>query len=82
MRAYDELLEAGNRAQLEKLHENSHKRGFDSIDLAYALSRIQEEVAELCAADTDQELRREAADIANFAHMIIYAIDRRTTNGQ
>lgn len=93
MRDYDKLLEAGNKAQLEKLEENNHKRGFDEIDLDYAYGRIEDELLELkkelydlyygefpCKILKDQyncvDVRKEAADIANFAHMIILKCDQ------
>ena len=47
MRDYKELLEAGNKAQLEKLVQNEHKEGFDDIELKYAYKRIRQETKEL-----------------------------------
>jgi uncharacterized protein YjaG (DUF416 family) len=86
MRDYKALLEAGNRAQLEKLKENEHKDGFNQIDLEYAVSRIREETeeleVELIFRDNDKNIRREAADIANFAHMIIFGCDRKLKEGK
>lgn len=85
MRDYDNLLSAGNKAQLEKLEENPHKRGFDNIKLEYAHTRIKEEMAELNIEINGyphsqtidwQKVRREAADVANFAHMIIFKCDQ------
>ena len=85
IRNYEDLLSAGNKAQLEKLEENSHKRGFDNIDLNYAHTRIKEEMSELDieinGLPHDQRIdfkkvRREAADVANFAHMIIFKCDQ------
>lgn len=81
-RDYDILLSAGNAAQLEKLKKNEHKRGFDNIDLDYAWYRIQEEIEEL-REEMDAPIWRdlkaimaEAADVANFAHMIILKCDQ------
>ncbi len=92
-RDYDSLIKAGNKAQLEKLKENEHKKGFDNIDLEYAFDRIEEELLELreelydvyhgdfaCRIFKDQydcvKVRKEAADIANFCHFIIYKCDQ------
>ncbi len=80
-RDYDKLLESGNKAQLEKLLLNEHKRGFENINLDYAINRIYQEIEELHEAhlfnDVDfSSIRKEAADIANFAHMIIFKCDQ------
>ncbi len=96
-RDYDELLKSGNNAQLEKLKENEHKRGFEDIGLYYAFKRLDEEYEELKCELYDfssfgrihkntfdfSAIRKEAADIANFAHMIILKCDQeleRTEN--
>jgi hypothetical protein len=79
VRDYNQLIHAGNRAQVEKLIENSHKGGFDYIEIDYAIYRIDDEVRELHIASRKKdikEIRREAADVANFNHMIILACDR------
>lgn len=84
-RDYKALFEAGNKAQLEKLLENGHKRGFDNIDLDYAASRIEDELKELddvliCFRQTNLEkaikARKEFADISNFGHMGIFECDK------
>lgn len=80
-RNYEKLLESGNKAQLEKLLLNEHKKGFEDIDLDYAMNRIYQEIEELHEAhlfnDKDfSAIKKEAADIANFAHMIIYKCDQ------
>ena len=95
-RDYEKLISAGNKAQLEKLKlpENQHKRGFDDIDIHYAVKRITEEINELVKEtfkiqektgylitipidEMDIEaVRKEAADVANFAHMIILKCDQ------
>ncbi len=75
-RDYDKLLKAGNAAQLEKLKENEHKQGWDDMNIDYAVDRIVEEVEELIRERDVQCIRREAADIANFCHMIILRCDR------
>lgn len=46
-RDYDELLKAGNAAQIEKLEQNEHKDGFGDIDIKYAYKRIKQETCEL-----------------------------------
>jgi hypothetical protein len=94
MRDYTKLLEAGNKAQLEKLKQNGHKKGFNDINLEYATRRIEDEYQELSEEiwiithdeqcinywhkdNKDyKKIRMEAADIANFAHMIILKCDK------
>ncbi len=83
MRDYKRLFDAGNAAQLEKLRQNEHKKGWDSVTFEYAYFRLIEEVGELSEALRAQEvnpegyknIRQEAADVANFAHMIILKCD-------
>ena len=79
-RDYKKLLKAGNAAQIEKLKENEHKEGFDSIDKSKLFKMLYQEVGELHQAmrkpDNYKEVRREAADVANYAHIIILACDR------
>jgi NTP pyrophosphatase (non-canonical NTP hydrolase) len=79
------LFKHGNRAQEEKLIENSHKPGWDDIGIHKAISLTYAEVEELldCLNSRERytkehlkEIRREAADVANFAHMTIYAVDK------
>lgn len=69
-----------------KLEENSHKSGWDDVDLDYAMERLQDEAYELDQAVYDfqyvseraeavrVEAIREAADVANFAFMIAYKL--------
>ena len=86
-RNYEELFQAGNKAQLEKLHENEHKDGFDNIDIDYAYIRLEVEMDELLKelllfpSSKDrkkayEKIRHEAADIANYAYMIILKCDK------
>lgn len=89
MRDYDKLLQAGNKAQMEKLKIHDNKDGFDDIDIYYLYYRIKAEVEELkgelfanygkqklsCMID-HRATRHEFADIANFAHMGILACDK------
>ena len=82
MRDYTALIEAGTAAQLEKLEQNGHKEGFDNININYALKRITEEYVEAYQETHESiidysKVRHEAADIANFAHMVILACDKQ-----
>ena len=88
-RDYDGLLKSGNKAQLEKLKENENKCGFDKVDIFYATQRIADEQFELAVEVNNQmknekerlkSIRSEAADVANFAHMIIYRCDKELEN--
>ena len=86
-RDYKALLDAGNKAQLEKLEQNGHKKGFDNLKLPYAFKRLVMEIDELtkeyCNVVLDfQAIRHEAADVANFAHMIILATDKELENNE
>lgn len=76
-RDYDALLAAGNRAQLEKLREKEHKGPFDGafIELGSLLYIEALELLEAIRENKPTEIRREAADVANYAHMIIQAVD-------
>ena len=86
MESIKKLIQAGNKAQLEKLHEHGHKNGFDNIDIDYAQSRIWDEWSELVVESSlknrdHKKIRHEAADIANFAHMIILQCDKIIEEG-
>jgi len=75
------LLKAGNKAQLEKLRENNHKKDFNDVNVEYCFRRLSDERLELRDEIINGELdykkiRREFADVANFAHMGILACDR------
>ena len=86
---YDPMFEAGIEAQLEKMIKNNHKKGWDDIDIRYAHSKIidnQLKLPELLYnrhfenpvsnSEIDCEsVRKIAANIANFAHMIILKCD-------
>lgn len=87
-RNYKELLDIGNKAQIEKLMLNEHKKDFNELSFDYGIKRICEEVHELVIevlnfykSNSDESLeylkriRNEAADVANFAHMIIMKCD-------
>ena len=84
-RNYEELFKAGNAAQLEKLKEKEGaKGGWEDMDLMYIAMRIEDELEELfieinCLDEDDfdvSDVRREFADIANFAHMGILKCDK------
>lgn len=80
MRDYDGLIKSANNAMLEKLKENEHKPGFNELTLKEALLGIGTETMELSqeifSNGALQNIRREAADVANFAAMIIYQCDK------
>ena len=83
-REYVNLLHSGCKAQLEKLTENSHKPGFEGDDLAGTYMMLEAEVGELWEAIEMKgltDIRREAADVANYAHIIIYNCDRLLKEG-
>jgi hypothetical protein len=80
-RNINNLLHAGNSAQIEKLNENEHKDGFDKLPLYLCLDGMLEEKDEVCEEYNKKvidhkALRREFADVANYAHMGIMACDR------
>lgn len=86
-RDINELLNVGTMAQIEKLKENSHKPDFEGLDIGMTFIELFEEVVELgeeiydnfgvvdlmkVKKDIDLEAtRREAADVANNAHIIV-----------
>jgi hypothetical protein len=73
----------------KKLEENSHKRGWDDMDLTYGDTRLKQELKELHDelelfefGDLDPEDRarvaeniiQESADLANFAMMVAWRV--------
>jgi hypothetical protein len=79
----------------KKLEENSHKRGWDDIDLSYGITRLKQELKELYVevellefavldpeayADTAEAAIQEAADIANFAMMMAWRLRHERSN--
>jgi NTP pyrophosphatase (non-canonical NTP hydrolase) len=54
----------------QKLRENSHKAHWRDCSREWLMSRLLDEVEELRAAVTSEDVAREAADVANFAMMI------------
>jgi len=101
---YKELFESGNKAQQEKLLKyEKERKGLYEIDLYYALSKIYNNYNDInkclyakyrdnsnASSDIDFDLlRSKAANLANFAHMIIYQCDeaiakkyRKTDKGE
>lgn len=56
-----------------KLEINSHKRGWNGLSERWILNRIRQELGELqraVAAESGENIIREAADVANFCMMI------------
>lgn len=80
MRNNENVLAAGVAAQREKLDENAHKKGLEGYPVDRAFHRAIMEMGELSEAlmnEDTREVRREAADICNFLHAIIYAMDQK-----
>lgn len=77
---YKELLEQGNKEQLNKLLQNAgEKDGWNNIEIDFAIKRMQDELEELKNAHMKTDIMgmiEEAADIANFAHMLIWKCHR------
>jgi hypothetical protein len=79
------LLFAGNKAQMEKLMDkkNIAKGGWGEMTIWELFCRLKDELEELEVELVQlnpnfeyQRIRLEAADMANFAHMIIQRCDR------
>ncbi len=62
------------RAMMERLSANKHKGGWRHEDQRYLTERLQQEVDELFVAlakgHSAEEIRKECADVGNFAMMI------------
>ena len=82
------LLESGNKAQLEKLKENHHKDNWENMSFEELYDFLHAEEVELynevCTPEGEwidkpdySKIRKEAADVANFAHMIIQFCDKQ-----
>ena len=79
------LLEAGNAAQLEKLAQYSEKTGMMNMPAVLAAEKLGIEITELAKAMEDgdpNKIRLEAADVANYAHMIIRRCDNLLVAGR
>ena len=94
MKTYSRLLSAGNKAQIEKLEANNHKRGMYSMSVFHTYERLEQEMKELhCelfhkngTPKKPEEInfpatRMEFADIGNFSHMGIGGCDKVIDNG-
>ena len=78
-RNYSELFKVGTAAQLEKLNLHDNKGKFPR-DLKLLFHLLQVELAELRTEkylEDYEAMRLEAADVANYAHMIIIECERR-----
>ena len=76
---FDRLLEAGNKAQLEQLKNNSGKTGWNDFPIGSSMARIKGNLDTINYDPYDnlKKTRKCAADIANFAHMIILNCDSK-----
>ena len=75
---YQNLFDAGNAAQLEKMLEHDYKKGWDNLDPWFSYGAIDHNLFELKNALHRKDFiktRDKAANIANFAHMIILICD-------
>jgi len=85
MRDTQALLDAGNRAQLERLNDpKNHKKGDFETRIGFLFNLLYGEMVELrtevvdnCLTETTSRIREEAADVANYAHMIIASCDKK-----
>ena len=90
MRNEKELLEHGNEAQYERLIDpKNNLKGDFPEKMSELYHYLQKEVIELKHEIEPKErnrsfirIRDEAADVANFAHMIILSCDKRIKNGE
>lgn len=84
-RNYDELLTSATTAMLEKLRENEHKPAFDEVSFKDAFKGLCNEKMELAeelySNRSLEQIRREAADVANYAAMIILKCDKMIEAG-
>ena len=68
-----------------KLKKNDHKGNFENTDVDFLLKRLKEEVNELEIAIKSEsyfEIMLEAADVANFACILVWNILRNQVIGQ
>ena len=68
-------------AMENKLKQNDHKRHWSQCGMTYLLNRLKEEVEELVEAvelcEPSDEVKKECADVANFAMMIFDIMGNR-----
>lgn len=72
MKIRDSVMRFAEQMEI-KLQENDHKGGWQQCEDDYLIGRLQQETYELYLAMNHKEpleVRREAADVANFAMMI------------
>ncbi|MCK5077857.1 MAG: hypothetical protein KAR38_15850 [Calditrichia bacterium] len=76
---YKTLLDAGNTAQVEQLKNNSGKTGWNNFPIESSMARIKSNLDTINYDPYDnlKKTRKCAADIANFAHMIILTCDKK-----
>ena len=81
MSKYDKLFEAGNKAQLERLKESED--GWTDIEMwetSFRIGQLQKSLSQNISGAGPPNyytIRNRAADIANFAHMIILKCDKQ-----
>lgn len=88
MNKYQKLFEAGNKAQLEQMEMNKHKDGWDDFPVSLAAHSILSNLKEIIDRYDDSTMsgievvRRRAANISNFANMIILRCDNVINEGR
>lgn len=84
-RDYHELIDAGNTAQMEKLRAREYKGDYEELEFDELFHLIIDEALELRAEIRRtnvpnimrlNRIRNEAADVANYAHMVILRAER------
>lgn len=60
-----------------KLKKNAHKGGWETCSLGYLVARIENEIEEMAATSTPEELLEECADVANFAMILADILTKR-----
>jgi len=90
MSKYNKLIKAGNKAQIEKMEENSHKDEFqkrwNNFPIDISIYHMKRNMKKLIETEFEMKpnddkiyyeiLRMKAANIANYAHMIILKCDK------
>lgn len=79
MEQYSKDIEDFVGLMIHKLHKNVHKGRWENLDMNRAIKRLEEEVIELRTAargNYPHEVPLEAADVANFAMMIVSIMKR------
>ena len=86
MRDYKSLLEAGNKAQMEKLEQNGHKKDWKDMSQQEISELIDEEYdevfSEMSLNPTNYKLLRlECGDLKNALDFMICLCDKEINNG-